>query len=179
MTARMGTVQRTRLLVLRLERGMMVATVYDLCVFLVCVERPQKIRKKAKLSMNPRAFRSPPLSECVIFWQRGFLKARYCQCDSVECLQRFHMVDPWNKSCSSSDAVPSYVFSSGMALVELKRLLCTLNNFLHIGRPLPKIPRIAKLSPTPVPTTFATAAAVTTAVAEAVSDTCAFALAST
>ncbi len=25
-----------------------------------------------------RALRKPPLSECVIFWQRGFLKVRYC-----------------------------------------------------------------------------------------------------
>jgi hypothetical protein len=43
------------------------------CV-LVCVERPQKIRKRAKLSMIPsRALRKPPLplSKCVIFWQRG------------------------------------------------------------------------------------------------------------
>jgi hypothetical protein len=25
-----------------------------------------------------RALRKPPLSKCVIFWQRGFLKVRYC-----------------------------------------------------------------------------------------------------
>jgi hypothetical protein len=47
------------------------------CV-LVCVERKQKIRKRAKLSMFPRALRKPPLSKYVIFWQRGFLKVRYC-----------------------------------------------------------------------------------------------------
>jgi hypothetical protein len=34
---------------------------------LVCVERQQKIRNRAKLSMIPRALRKPPLSECVIF----------------------------------------------------------------------------------------------------------------
>ncbi len=60
------------------ERGMMVVTGNDLCVcFGVCGETT-KIRKREKLSLYPRAFRSPPLSKCVFFWQRGFLKARYC-----------------------------------------------------------------------------------------------------
>jgi hypothetical protein len=36
------------------ERGMMVAKGHGLCVFLVCVERSQKIRKRAKSCMYPR-----------------------------------------------------------------------------------------------------------------------------
>ncbi len=62
------------------ERGVMVATGHGMvCVCVsVCVEIPQKIRKRAKLSMYPRAFRKPQLRECVIFWQRGFLKVRHC-----------------------------------------------------------------------------------------------------
>jgi hypothetical protein len=40
------------------------------CVFW-CVERPQKIRKRAKPSMISRALRKPPLSKCVIFLAKG------------------------------------------------------------------------------------------------------------
>jgi hypothetical protein len=39
------------------ERGMMVAMDNGLCVLCVCVERPQKIRKRAKSWMYPRAYK--------------------------------------------------------------------------------------------------------------------------
>jgi hypothetical protein len=50
------------------------------CVFWCVWRDHKKIRKRAKLSMIPRALRKLPLSECMIFWQRGSLKVRYCLC---------------------------------------------------------------------------------------------------
>jgi hypothetical protein len=56
------------------ERVMMVVTGHGLCVWFGMCGETTKNKEECYLEL----LGSPSLRECVIFWQRGFLKARYC-----------------------------------------------------------------------------------------------------